>query len=85
MADIRVGHYELQDFIGATKKVIRQPLFNRIDFADIYTEALELAKTRKLREPKAKALTEGPGVPMPADMKAKLSEIGNFGKEVGGK
>lgn len=71
--DIRSNRYELEDFISATKKVIRSPLFNRIDFADIYIEAIEQAKRRmrilisaKLNEPK---------FGMPSEVKKIISQI----------
>ena len=43
--DIRAGCYELDDFIKATKKVIRTQAYNRIDYADIYKEAMENGET----------------------------------------
>lgn len=74
--DIRAGKYELADFIAATKKVIRMKLYNRLDFADVFEEAIEQAKTRKLRDPGNLKLTEGKGAPMPAELKSKLAGIG---------
>ena len=41
---------DFEDFIIATKKIIREPLFNRIDYADIYTLAVEIAKNKTLRQ-----------------------------------
>lgn len=73
--DIRAGNYKLEDFIAATKKVIRVPLFNRIDFADIYLEAIEQAKTRRMKEPISIKLNE-PRSPMPAEIKGMLESVG---------
>lgn len=48
--DIKSGIMDFEDFIIATKKIIREPLFNRIDYADIYTLAVEIAKNKTLRQ-----------------------------------
>ena len=74
--DIQAGHYDLEDFIAATRKVIRVPLFNRIDFADIYAEALEQAKTRRMKMPGNLKLNDGSGVPMPADIREMIGKVG---------
>jgi len=41
LEDIQKGEYTLEDFIAATKRVIRESVYNRIDFADIYKLAKE--------------------------------------------
>jgi len=46
--DIRKGIVDLEDFIEATKRIIRQPLYNRIDYADIYSQAVDICKHRRL-------------------------------------
>jgi len=73
--DIQAGHYDLEDFIAATRKVIRVPLFNRIDFADIYAEAIEQAKTRRMRMSGSLKLNE-PRSSMPPEIKQMLSSVG---------
>lgn len=81
LEDIRADRYDLEDFLAATRKVIRLPLFNRIDFADIYAEAVEGAKTRRMKVPGNLKLSDGSGVTMPQELRER---IGNFGREVGG-
>lgn len=73
LEDIESGVMDFEDFIEATKKVIREPLFNRIDYSDIYTLAISICSRRKMKEP-----FENPkhGSPMPNDLKSILQEIG---------
>ena len=49
MEDMRKGIVDLKDFIEATNRVIRQPLYNRIDYADIYSLAVDICKHRRLK------------------------------------
>ena len=47
--DIRSGIMDYEDFLAATRKVIREPLYNRIDYADIYKVAVEIGKNRRMK------------------------------------
>jgi hypothetical protein len=46
--DIRDGVFDLEDFIEATKRVIREPVYNRIDYADIYGKATDICRHRRM-------------------------------------
>jgi len=73
--DMKAQMFNLSDFILATKKVIREPLFNRIDYADIYQLAKELAKTRWGKDQPGRQPDYNPS-PMPEKIKTMLSDIG---------
>lgn len=47
--DIKADNFEIEDFIKAVNIGIRTPMYNRIDYSDIYTEAKQLYTHRKLR------------------------------------
>ena len=48
--DINAGAFEMKDFIKATKEGVRMPMYNRIDYSDIYAHAKEIHKKRTLKE-----------------------------------
>lgn len=45
--DMTSQEYDFEDFLIATKKVIRETAYNRIDYAEIYKEAIETAYNRR--------------------------------------
>jgi hypothetical protein len=77
--DLRSGVMEFEDFILATKRVIRSKLFNRIDYADIFEEATIICDKRRRRTPNFPALDDG--VPMPAEVKEALANFKVKGME----
>lgn len=76
LEDISSGIYDYEDFILATKRLVRDQLYNRIDFADIYEWAKGLAEKRRLKI-KVKGLVEKrERGTMPSDVKGIISQVG---------
>jgi hypothetical protein len=48
--DIQQGVFNMHEFIDSVSVCIRKPMYNRIDYADIYEEAKLLADKRKRKE-----------------------------------
>lgn len=46
--DITDRVFDIEDFLAAIKKVIREPSYNRIDYSDMYEHAVEIAFVRRL-------------------------------------
>lgn len=45
--DIQAGVFTLEDFISAARGMIREKVYNRLDYADFYAKALEVASARE--------------------------------------
>jgi hypothetical protein len=74
LEDLQKDRFTFYEFILATKKVIREPVFNRIDYADIYQLAKSIADDRKRLTPTKIDLSGGDT--MPQNIKDMISPIG---------
>lgn len=79
--DIIANIFILDDFIKAVDIGVRMPMYNRIDYADIYTEAVAIAKKRKQAEINERQRIENSkpknGVPMPEDLRTIIKRLGD--------
>lgn len=48
--DIAAGNFEFIDVLEAMKQAVRAPMYNRIDYSDIYEIAVEIYKKRRQEE-----------------------------------
>ena len=51
--DIKAKHFTFDDFIVAARRMIREAVYNRLDYADFYAKALSVASERLGKEIKA--------------------------------
>lgn len=81
LEDISKGAMDFQDFIAATKKIIRETeIYGRLDYANLYQVATLLCRDRRSKIPRVQA----DGTPMSEqvrDMIRKFAE--NLGKKGG--
>ena len=69
--DIEAGVFEMKDFASAVNKGIRTPMYNRIDYSDIYEHAKQIHKKRiiKKNDKEFQDRARDSGVTMPTDIK----------------
>lgn len=79
--DVAADNFNIDDFTQAVKIRVRTPMYNRIDYADIYTEAVAIAKKRKQAEINERQRIENSkpknGVPMPEDLRMIIKRLGD--------
>lgn len=79
--DIRAGKFELEDFVKAVNIGIRTPMYNRIDYSDIYNEANEIYKKRSAEIRRQKEIEDRRKPvkrdPIPEDIKSILGRFKN--------
>ena len=74
LEDIADGIYDLEDFMLATKRLIREPVFNRLDFADLFDWAKRLAEQRRLKNVRRENTGGRQG--LPTEVKEMVAKIG---------
>lgn len=56
--DICAGVFDFDDFLEAMKDAVRMPMYNRIDYSDVYELAKEKAKKRRVQERQEEAVKQ---------------------------